>query len=206
MIQVNLNNLADLRKYFKDLPKVTAKAAALAVNAAVRFGAAEASRQIRETINIKRDKIGNVTSATSALRISKFAKPTDPEAVITARQRPFSLANFATGPVRFGPKAKGPITVSVKRGTRVRMRDSAFFITLKNGNLGLAVRVPKGETLDNKRILAKPIGGERKDGSKVYVLYGPSVDQLFREVRNDISPEVSNRLVNEFLRQVERLR
>ena len=206
MIQVNLNNLADLRKYFKDLPKITAKAASLAVNAAVRFGAAEASRQIRETINIGRDKIGNVTSAGSALRISQFAKPTNPEAVISARKRPFSLANFASGPVKFGPGAKSKIRVSVKRGQRVTMRDSAFFILLKNGNLGLAVRVPEGEQLKNKKVLAKPIGGVRKDGSKVYVLYGPSVDQLFREVRNDISPEVSNRLVNEFLRQVERLR
>lgn len=99
------------------------------------------------------------------------AKISNPTAVIEAKQRPTSLARFATR-----NKGKAGVTVMVKPGIRKTM-GSAFFMGLQAGkvanvNRGLAMRV-------------KTVGvGTWKDRSgRIFkILYGPSVDQAFRMV------------------------
>jgi len=126
------------------------------------------------------------------------------EAVIAGRDRPTSLARFAPGaqrPERGQPLR--PIIVEVKSGKRVvlngpRSSARAFLVNLKNGNTGLAVRLPKGETLANSE---KAV---RLDNN-VYLLYGPSVDQVFRGVANDLSPDISAMVSRNFFRQFSRL-
>jgi hypothetical protein len=78
----------------------------------------------------------------------------------------------------------------------------AFFINLNSGNIGLGIRLKNGETLTNttgaKIITKGPLAG-------VALLYGPSVDQVFRSVAVDISPPLLDALSIEFLRQFDRL-
>jgi hypothetical protein len=137
------------------------------------------------------------------LVVSKQAKAGDPEAVIRGRGRPTALARFATS----GYKRGAGVSVEVEPG-RARYMPRAFFLKLRSGasltetkfNLGLAIRIRPGETpssvIRNKRQFVKSDAG-------LYLLYGPSVDQVFRTVAVDQSPAAAEFLENEFLRLMD---
>ena len=131
-----------------------------------------------------------------------------PLAAITARQRPTSLARFAPGQSFVGARRTGGVNVRVNRGGGAKRIKGAFFVRLRRGgdtgdgfNLGLAIRLKPGEKLR----------GRRKGGTGVmlapdlYILQGPSVDQVFREVSVAGSPRIADNLVKEFTRQWVRL-
>jgi hypothetical protein len=65
-------------------------------------------------------------------------------------------------------------------------------------NIGLAIRLKPGESLQSTQ-KASPLGGG------AYLLYGPSVAQVFDTVRDDIAPEVADFASFEFARQFRRL-
>jgi hypothetical protein len=93
------------------------------------------------------------------------------------------------------------VTVTINPGRPVTLK-RAFLINLKNGNRGLAIRLRPGEVLSNtigaKLITSGPLAG-------VALLYGPSVEQVFRTVATDITPALESYLETEFLRQFIRL-
>ena len=135
--------------------------------------------------------------------IGHRARDNNLEATIAGRQEPTSLSRFATERARFirGRHARGtPVTVNVHPGRVHEFKRNAFFLRLRNGNIGLGIRLKNGESLTNtvgaKIITDGPLKG-------VALLYGPSVDQIFRTVAVDISPEVLDALTVEFLRQFE---
>ena len=66
--------------------------------------------------------------------------------------------------------------------------------------MGLAIRLKPGETLDNKTQAATV-----KLGPNVYLLYGPSVEQVFANVAEARVPEITNQVSNQFFRQFARL-
>ena len=74
-------------------------------------------------------------------------------------------------------------------------------LTEDNYNVGLAVRLKPGERLLNKRATHK--SWLVKD--KVALLYGPSVDQVFSSVADDVIPEMGELMSTEFFRQFARL-
>lgn len=139
------------------------------------------------------------------LYVSKKAKRGDMEAVITARGRPTSLARFVTS----GTFGTSGVTVSVGKGKTKRLRQ-AFLIKLRAGsepietrfNMGLAVRLKPGDTLRNKKNVVQL-------QSNLYVLYGPSVSQVFLDrdekkgVSVDIAPDLLDGVVTEFMRLLE---
>jgi hypothetical protein len=92
---------------------------------------------------------------------------------------------------------------------RARFMKRAFLIKLRAGtdsietrfNQGLAIRLKPGETLQNKKNVV-----QLKNG--LYVLYGPSVSQVFLDnegdgVAKDIEPSVLDELEDQFLRLLE---
>ncbi|WP_051383431.1 hypothetical protein [Bradyrhizobium sp. WSM3983] len=179
-----------------DLPAKIEQAARRAVNAATDRARAAAVRGVRQQVNFPASYF---TGDDSRLRVSKRPSTGDLEGVVTGRQRPTSLARFTTsGSVG----TRGGVTVEVKSGSARFMR-RAFLIRLRAGNadldtksnLGLAVRLKPGESLSNKRNMIRMSNG-------LYLLYGPSVDQVFRTVASDISPEIADFLEAEFLRLV----
>lgn len=85
----------------------------------------------------------------------------------------------------------------LKRGFFVRLRQGAV-LTEDQFNIGLAIRLKKGESLQATQ-KASPLGGG------AYLLYGPSVAQVFGTVREDITPEVADFSAYEFARQFRRL-
>jgi len=166
--------------------------AAQAVNATARRYRTESSRRIRDQVNFPARYLDSKQDGN--LRITSNATADAMEAVISARFRPTSLARFVKGAKTHGRKSP---TVEVSPGSREKM-NRAFLMNLRSGNIGLAVRLAPGERLENKRRMVRMSNG-------LYLLYGPSVDQVFREVADDVSGDAGEYLENEFLRLSEAL-
>jgi len=131
--------------------------------------------------------------------IIQRATPTAPLARLTARQRPTSLGAFITA---VGPKGRG-VTVKVQRKGAAKRFNRAFVTNALKagdnafGNRGVALRTkgPKPERA------YKPVRLFSDDNGVVWLLYGPSVNQVFSDVADDILPKV-NRFVADRYRQL----
>lgn len=174
-------------------PQIT-RAARLAINRTSDRARTQSAREIRRQIHFP---AGYLQGAKSRLTVSKRATDTDLEAVVTGRRRPTSLARFVSGPTA----SRGGVRVQVKPGA-TRLIPKAFLMRLRSGddgtlgNMGLAVRTERGKT---PRGAYKPL----KLAEGLWLLYGPSVDQVFRSVREDVSPEASRFLADEFTRLLD---
>lgn len=205
MIRIETKGLKELHRYVEQVPEVAAKTSVVAVNSTTRFGFAEASRGIRSQVNLSRDYIGSPSNG-NRLKITQKAKPGSPVAVITGRKRATSLARYAD---RKSFSRRAGVRVQVKRGGSSKMIRKGFLIKLKKGksrtedeyNVGLALRLKPGEKVKNKQSM-RSFGAADPN---LYLLYAPSVDQVFKDVAVKIEPKVSSYLQREWLRQFERL-
>lgn len=190
-----LEQLQDIR----NLPEAVLRKARQAINRATERARTEASRRIREQVNFKARYLINDASESSSSRlyVKTLAKGNSLEAVIKGRERPTSLARFASGTPQSARKAGG-VRVSVKPGSS-KMMKGAFLMRLRQGgkpidtasNLGLAIRLRPGESVNNKRHMVQLRGN-------LYLLYGASVNQVFRTVSEDVSPKALDWLEQEF--------
>ena len=128
------------------------------------------------------------------LRVSRTASRSSLEAVITGRDSPTSLARFSATRNPKAARKAGGVTVTVAPGSTKFMRN-AFLLPLRGGNLGLATRLKPGESL-NKRYM-------RRMNNGLYLLYGPSVDQVFRNVADNETDEALDYLEREFVRLMD---
>jgi len=178
-------------------------AATRALNKAARDARAEAARKIRDQVNLP---ARYVSPSQKRLYVSKKANSRSLEARITAQGRATSLAQFIVGG---GRRGQGGVYVEVAPG-KARLMKKAFVIPLRAGNvltdtqynLGLAIRLRPGETLNNKMFAKRVESG-------LYLLYGPSVSQVFRSndgsgVASSMTPEVAKDVADEFLRLLDR--
>ncbi len=184
------------------LPKRTIEAARIAVNEAARGAYAQAGREIVRQVAFP---ARYVTGKAGRMQITQFATNAKLEARITARSRPTSLARFNKGSQRIGQR--GGVRVEVKPGSVQRL-PGAFLIKLRAGrgdgetfNVGVAVRTKGGRPPPGYKPL--PIG------RNLWLLYGPSVQQVLYSERNrggvatEITPDTLKKLEAEFWRQME---
>lgn len=189
--------ILDAVDYFQRLPGVADKAAQLAINTvAERGGMTLIRRSILDDIAFPKDYL-----TSDRIGVSKKAKPGDLEAVIKARQRATSLARFAAPGTPLGSRARVGVQVGVKRANGTTVLKNAWLTKLRNGNVGLAVRIKPGQTFANRN---DPITSWLVPG-KVALLYGPSVDQVFRDVSEQSAAPIGRMVNDEFLRQFARL-
>ena len=171
-----------------------------AVNKVARDTRSASAREITRQLNVPRNY---VSEASGRLAVRRKATRAKPEAVITARSRPTSLARFVTG-----TSGNGTLTLAVKPGSATFLR-RAFLIRLRRGqsltdtqfNQGLAIRLAPGERLSNKLRQVQLSNG-------LTLLYGPSVQQIFldnsgRGVADDLSDPAARQLEQEFLRLMD---
>lgn len=204
MIKIEAEGLGRFKQYFEAAPDLANKAAVLALN---QIASRDAMTLIREGIEAEVALPDDYVAP--RITVSRKAYHSSLEAVLTARGRPTSLARFAPGQVpRTGKGAGRPqgVRVAVKPGAG-RLMKRAFLTRLPRGkakitdesfNVGLAIRLKKGERIAHKHTMTEFQGG-------LYLLYGPSVNQVMRHVADDKSPEILDALDNEFLRQFNRL-
>lgn len=178
-------------------------AAVRAINKIARDARTEAARRILQQIAVP---ASYVQPGEKRLYVSREASSNSLEARITARGRAMSLARYVVGSPK--PGVAG-VTVRIHPGLATYMR-RAFLINLPGvggstdaglSNRGLAVRLKPGDSLRNKNF-------SRRVASGLYVLYGPSVAQVFRDnadegVANEMTPSVAQKLADEFTRLLD---
>lgn len=179
---VDFDNVSDKLRLF----------ASRAVNSTARKYRTKSAQEIREQIAFPARYLTGKENG--KLRVARYASPDSLEAVIRGRDRATSLATFVKGSKKHG---RASPMVEVAKGHREKM-NRAFLMNLRSGNIGLAVRLAPGERIENKRQMVKVSNG-------LYLLYGPSVDQVFRQVAEEISDDAGEYLENEFHRLSEAL-
>ena len=197
-------NLLEIDEFLSAQPAAARTSARIAINSVTsRKAVPQMRRAMREEVNfppgyLEGDRFGQTKTATDA----------DLTAAITARFRPTSLARFADGQSFEGARRTGGVRVKVNRSGGGKRIEGGFFVRLRRGgdtndgfNVGLAIRLKPGQRLRGRR---KGSAGVQL-APDLYLLYGPSVDQVFREVSVAESPEVGRELEREFIRQYVRL-
>lgn len=201
-VEIATRGLEALQSFFDRAPEIAEQAARFAVTDTAAFARRESSKEIRAQVNFGRNYLAEDTGRLTVIN-KTFGG--DPEAVIRGREEPTSLARFSTTPARFGSQGRGGVRVNV--GGSNKKMDRAFFVKLRKGNtaisdgshnVGLAIRLKKGEAVKNKTKM-------RSMGGGLYLLYGPSVAQVFDDVALALAPELSDRLEANFVRHFLRL-
>lgn len=199
---IEARGLLELGRYLDLAPKAARESARVALNqTATRKGIAALRDAMEEEVAFPNGYLMDP----KRFGVTKRATNEDLEARIRARGRPTSLARFASGAAIIGNQSAGRgVSVRVNPNRRRRMQ-GAFLIRLRAGqgpvtdeafNLGLAIRLKPGESVRNKTHMV-PFGGG------LYLLYGPSVDQVFQTVAGEKSVEILDMVTEEFLRQFD---
>lgn len=130
------------------------------------------ARMVRDQVNLPASYVG---PSSGRLTVTEKASRDNLAFRITGRDRPTSLARFVKNVGRRKSSRAG-VRVQVDAKGPAVFKSSAFLIDLKNGNRGLAVRTKKG---------TPPKGAYRPKqmAPGLWLLYGPSVDQILQGVR-----------------------
>lgn len=192
---VAVEGLDGLATDFAEVTDEIAARASKAINATARRFRTAASREMREQVAFPARYLD--AQGDGKLRVRQQATATRLEAAIEGRFDATSLTRFVKGAVTHGRKAP---RLNVKTG-RTSVIPNSFIINLANQNKGLAIRLKPGETIKNKH---KMVSFSQKD-QNLYLLYGPSVDQVFRQVAEDVAPDAAVYLEQEFIRLTENL-
>lgn len=188
MVAVQSTALDDLNEMTADMARNMVRA----INKTVERGRAAAAKLMRDQVAFPASYLA---PSGNRLTIDKRANGEDLSAVIRGRHRPTSLARFAAGSAR--PRQIGA-RITVQPGLATFL-PRAFFIRLRSGNadlrnnMGLAIRLPEGQRPSRAYKPTELFPG-------LWLLYGPSVDQVFDDVADEISPELAEFLGDEFLR------
>lgn len=204
-VYIDAAGIRDYELLTERFPEIVREAMSIALNDVARGPALKAARRnITEQVNYPDGYLDSRVT----FRIP--ATPTKLEAVISGRDKATSLARFVPAGTRVsrGRNQHGAtegINVQVKPGKTERFK-SGFLRTLSNGNIGFAIRLKLGKTVRNVRRYT-PIQLKTRDGgpSGVFLLYGPSVDQVLTDVGEQINAEVTSDIAIEFNRQFVRL-
>lgn len=207
MFDVRTENLKEFENRFRKFPQATVRAAQMAINDTLRKMRTKAATEISKQVRFPTGYLNRGDNA--RLKISQYARGNGLRGEITGRFNPTSLARFTRNAAQMaGRNRRGPARVAVKPGS-IKTIERAFVMRLRRGNisaaeagananLGLAIRLKPGETLKNKK-QAKAIS------NGVYLLYGPSVNQVFRDVAKELQAPASRTFAAEFDRQFRRL-
>lgn len=187
--------LKDFEEYLRRLPDTTTEAMRIAINdVATRKGLSLLRQAAYEQVNFPKGYLNN-----ERLGVTSKATNNHLEATIKGRDRATSLARFAyRGQTASSTRGRG-VRLSVKPKND-KLLEKAWLVNLNNGNTGLAVRLAPGEQLQNRRS-----GNSVTLAPDVYLLYGPSVDQVFVDVADQNGPEIGEMVASEFFRNLERL-
>lgn len=192
---VVVEGLSGLRD-IENLPDDIIRAARQTVNKTLERTRSRSAKEIRRQVAFP---AGYLSGNSGRLAITGRPSGRDLTGEITGRHRPTSLARFAKGSPESTRQARG-VSVTVKPGSPQFM-PKAFLIRLRAGsagidtqsNMGLAIRLAPGESVRNKRVQMKQWRG-------LYLLYGPSVDQVFDDVAEAEVPFIEDFMEDEFLR------
>ncbi len=190
--KINATEIKAASKRVRGTVSAIKKAEYRTVNAVASKNRTAGSKAIRNEIKLPAEYVNK------RLYVSKKATLNNAEAIITGRKRPTRLATYgAKQLLKAAGGAKGDSLRSIgsgkkQAGVSVRVRRSegrkkyrkAFLLPLESGNgMGMFIR----------------FGSGKKD---IRHMYGPSVDMVWRDVKEDLRPKIRRDLSTEFSRQL----
>lgn len=186
-----LDNLDDVA----NLPSMIIKKARAAISRTTQHARTVSSDQMRREVNFSARYLVGANG-----KLSMSVDPEKLQGVISAKHRPTSLARFAKSKTT----GKSGVSVEVTPGRAVKM-PRAFLIKLPQGarktetiyNLGLAIRLKPDELSKFKKRYWASLGGG------LYLLYGPSVSQVFEKVATQNQDYIATFLEREFTRLID---
>lgn len=189
-------DLPDLGK----APEKLVRFATMAINKTVDRARTRAAQRIAQQVAFPASYL---RGENSRLFVKKRATGSDLEGVVAGRHRPTSLARFVRDNNPSAARKRGGLTIQVKPG-EARFVKGAFLVKLRAGaektdtkyNLGVAIRLKQGQRPRNSRAAVQL-------DRNVWLLYGPSVNQVFQTVCEDVAPETRDFLVAEFMRLLD---
>lgn len=198
MITIGLDGEKAIASFAK-FPKAAKEASRLSVISAARYAHSESAKEIFGQVNLLKGYISD------RLTLKYSGSGESLAASITGRFQPTSLSRFTLSE----PKKGKVVRVRVKRNGQAK-RGKYFAVKLRQGseltdikfNVGLAIRVKPGQAFtgsDGAKLLRSDKYGD------TYLLYGPSINQIFRGVSQDLSKSIEEKLADEFERQLLRL-
>lgn len=200
MFQTEVFALDKAKSYFSDFPDIARTCARIAINQVSERGG---MKMLRTDMEEQVAFPAGYLKDPRRLNLARKASDENLEAVIVARERPTSLARFSSDATPIGNRTGG-LTVRVKPGQARRM-PGAFLMRLRAGsaalsdayNIGLAVRLKPGDHLNKKKMSSIQLE------HNLYLLYGPSADQVFRSVAEEDAPVIGEMVEDEFFRQLD---
>lgn len=182
--------LDEAKASFSELPANLRAALIRSINNVVPNAHALAVERITEQVALTKGYVK------SRLYISQRANNTDPMAVISGRRRATQLRRYGGTQLFTSAKLPGKrrlagTSVRVKTGSGQKVLNHAWIIKLKYGESDAKQGLTMG--------IAQRTGSGRDD---YRILYGPSVDQVFNGVKDEIRPDVEQMLADEWLRQM----
>ena len=183
-IKIDLSTITSLAERVGKLPHEVSTHVVSAINIVANNAYRTSKRMIVAQVNLNQDKVDQKMTI-------ELATENLPTATITAAGRGTLLTNFGakqlvrpTGNSRTKSKKAG-ISVNIKPTGAAGVIERGFFMRLKNsGAIG---------------VFARDISGKAK------VRYGPSVDQVFKGVSKDISPDVEIDLQKEIISELTKI-
>lgn len=185
---VAVEGIQNLHDFDNLSPKII-KAAIATVNRATDRARAASARMIRDQVNFPARYL---SGKDGRLAVVKRANAANMTGVIRGRFEPTSLARFAKQKTTKQAQRRGGVDVSVEPGS-TKFIPNAFIIQFNASAKGLAIRLKEGESVRNKKYQVRTWNG-------LAILYGPSVDQVFRAAPEEIGPEISDFMDREFNR------
>ena len=197
MIRISSAGIQGLATFVARTPEVAAEAAKLAVGDAAEWGRNLSKREMVSAVNLPADAL-----AGRRFRISQRPTTANPEAVISADNNPLGLSRFVVSQKARGaahPKVRILVGGATKSFSDPDIKGSySFLIPTPGGADGVGLALRTKAPLRNSR-------AARKIGRDLYLLSGPSVNQMFGQLMPTIVPRVEAKLQTEFARQYERL-
>lgn len=199
MASTDLHDLQQVADAFRLAPQAAQKATQLALNSAARRARTLGSAAIRQQVALSAGYVND------NLKVRSFATSSDLTTRIAANPRAVLLTRYGAkmrtvaatsrrglkgDPARgiaAGRKAAGVQGVRVKAGGSTKRIEGAFWVRLAgSGQWAPAVRTGDGR-------------------SDYRVMHGPSVHQVWSDVRGTVAPEAMEHARTEFIRQFDRL-
>lgn len=202
---IEATGIKEYKRFLEQFPEVAPRAASIALNQTTE----RTGMRLARTEMLRQIAFPTGYLAPPRFSVTRKASPSNLLSVMSGQFTPTPLARFAgaqrsrfvTARTQHRKTPRPTIRVQIKPGHIVEL-PRAFFVNLKNGNVGIGIRLKPGEallhTIGARVIASGPLKG-------VALLYGPSVDQVFRTVAADITPDLLLALDAEFYRQFARM-
>lgn len=197
MYELEVQGLKDFEARLAACPEKTARAASMSINRAAKKARTWGARMVREQVRLSPSYLNDEDKG---IKVRRVARPDDLVAIVSGRRRPVMLHRFVTGWAKRSRGFRRGARVRIKPGGALAVMRRAFEMRLKSGNRGLVIRTDGEEPY--AAYAPMPL---YKGKSDLWLLYGPSTDQVFNTVREDIAPDVAEFVGKEFDRQFARL-